>query len=119
MNDHSGSPFSFTNMAQAAFPSAQVGEVLPASSTLTLNAGNGGYSPRTLYAVAGEPVLLNVVTQKTYSCSRDFVIPALGVQILLPETGTVPIDIPPQPAGTVMRFTCSMGMYTGVIVFSQ
>lgn len=114
-----GSPFSFTNMARAAFPSAQVGEALPASSTLTLNAGNGGYSPRRLYAVAGEPVLLNVVTQKTYSCSRDFVIPALGVQILLPETGTVPIDIPPQPAGRVMRFTCSMGMYTGVIVFSQ
>jgi hypothetical protein len=27
------------------------------------------------------------------------------------------MTIPPQKAGTVMRFACSMGMYTGQILF--
>jgi hypothetical protein len=36
---------------------------------------------------------------------------------LLPETGTVQVNIPAQPAGTKLFFTCSMGMYTGQIVF--
>jgi hypothetical protein len=31
----------------------------------------------------------------------------------------VPVNIPAQAAGTVMRFSCSMGMYTGEIVFSD
>jgi sulfite exporter TauE/SafE len=86
---------------------------------LTLNVGNGGYSPQRLKAVANEPINLNLVTQSTFSCARDFVIPALGIQILLPETGTVPVDIPAQKPGTILRFTCSMGMYTGQIEFSN
>ena len=72
-----------------------------------------------LYAKAGVPFFLNVVTENTTSCARAFVIPALGVETILPRTGTVPIEIPAQEAGTVMRFTCSMGMYTGQIVFNQ
>jgi len=38
---------------------------------------------------------------------------------LLLESGTESIPIPAQPSGTVMAFTCSMGMYTGEIVFDQ
>jgi hypothetical protein len=90
-----------------------------ADGDLILSAENNGYFPATLYAKAGVPLLLNVVTENTTSCSRAFVIPALGVETILPRTGTVPIEIPPQEAGSVLRFTCSMGMYTGQIVFSQ
>jgi hypothetical protein len=60
---------------------------------------------------------LNLVTNQTYSCARDFVIPSLNVYQLLPDTGTVQVNIPAQPSGTRMFFTCSMGMYTGMIVF--
>lgn len=88
-----------------------------AVSALLLNAANEGYSPRTLHARADVPVKLNVVTKETYSCALAFVIPALNVQHLLPSNGTTVIDIPPQKDGTVMQFTCSMGMYTGEIVF--
>jgi sulfite exporter TauE/SafE len=84
---------------------------------LTLYAQNEGYFPRKLVAKAGEALTLNVVTNKTYSCARDFVIPALGEERLLPESGTVTIAIPAQRAGTRMQFTCSMGMYTGYIEF--
>jgi plastocyanin domain-containing protein len=58
-----------------------------------------------------------MVTEETYSCARGFVIPALNIEELLPASGTVVIDIPAQKAGTVMQFTCSMGMYTGEIIF--
>ncbi len=113
-----GSPFSANNLMQAVFP-AQSGQAVPVtpSSTLTLNAANNGYFPRTLYAKADEPILLNIVTDNTQSCARDFVIPKLGVETLLPATGTVPINIPAQAAGTVIHFTCSMGMYGGQIQF--
>lgn len=88
-----------------------------ASDSLTLRAENGGYNPARLTAKAGVPVTLNIVTENTTSCARDFVIPAIKYYVLLPVTGTETVQIPPQPAGTTMRFTCSMGMYTGLIRF--
>ncbi len=88
-----------------------------ASDNLTLRAENRGYNPARLAAQAGVPVTLNIVTDNTTSCSRDFVIPAIKYYVLLPVTGTETVQIPPQPAGTTMRFTCSMGMYTGLIEF--
>jgi plastocyanin domain-containing protein len=78
---------------------------------------NEGYFPQTLRADANTALKLNLVTDKTYSCARDFVIPSLDFYQLLPDTGTVQVDIPAQPAGTRMFFTCSMGMYTGMIIF--
>jgi sulfite exporter TauE/SafE len=117
-----GSPLSAQNLARSLFAAPatnnQASSSVPAS-TLQLTASNGGYSPQRLYAKAGQPILLNIVTKNTYSCARDFVIPAIGVEKLLPQTGTVPVNIPAQTAGTVMRFSCSMGMYTGEIIFSQ
>lgn len=111
-----GAPFSFTNLARSLFPASEPVEVV-GQTNLRLDVANDGYFPSKLVAKADEPVALALVTNQTYSCSRDFVIPALGYYQLLPETGTVMVDIPPQPAGTRMRFTCSMGMYTGVIIF--
>ncbi len=126
-----GSPFSISRLLQGSGQPAAASTLPPAEGTpdenlpvdtdkaLILSAGNSGYSPRLLSAPAGTDLVLNVVTENTFSCARAFVIPSLGVEVLLPETGTVPIDIPAQPAGTVMQFTCSMGMYTGQIVFDQ
>jgi sulfite exporter TauE/SafE len=115
-----GSPLSVTRMLEAARSrpeplTAPVG----ADGILLLTALNDGYSPRQLRAPAGRDLTLNVVTDGVYSCSRGFVIPPLGVERLLPARGVVPIAIPAQPAGTVIPFSCSMGMYTGVIVFDQ
>jgi hypothetical protein len=116
-----GSPLAAQNIVGNLFPPQTASQVssVPPSNTLNLSASNSGYSPRRLYAKAGEPILLNIATDNTYSCARDFVISAIGVEKLLPQTGTVPVNIPAQTAGTVMRFSCSMGMYTGDIVFSQ
>ena len=114
-----GSPLSFANLTRNLFPTAQTSSqpAAAASEILTLRAENYGYNPQRLVARAGVPVTLNIVTEETYSCARDFVIPALKYYALLPETGTETVAIPAQKAGTTMRFTCSMGMYTGEIIF--
>jgi uncharacterized protein len=118
-----GSPLSFENLTRGLIPSsggvsAQATSA-PISSTggITLQVRSDGYFPQTLAAPAGQVVTLSLVTNQTYSCARDFVIPDLNYYQLLPDTGTVTVDIPAQPAGTKLFFTCSMGMYTGQILF--
>jgi hypothetical protein len=119
-----GSPLSFQNMTRGLVPSAEAsasrtGAAVPvaANGELILQVENDGYFPRTLKAPAGQDLTLNLVTNKTYSCSRDFVIPALSFYQLLPDTGTVQVSIPAQAKGSKLFFTCSMGMYTGQILF--
>ena len=119
-----GSPLSFQNLTRSLIPqnteSAPAAESsTPAAPTgdIVLNVENDGYFPQTLAAPAGKEFTLNLVTNQTYSCARDFVIPALNYYQLLPDTGTVQVKIPAHPAGSQLYFTCSMGMYTGVIVF--
>jgi uncharacterized protein len=119
-----GSPLSVQNLSRGLFPSND-GAVAETESTspvaanggLTLQVQNEGYFPQTLKAPAGQNITLNLVTNKTYSCSRDFVIPALDYYELLPDTGTVQVSIPAQEKGSTLFFTCSMGMYTGRILF--
>ena len=118
-----GSPLSFQNLSRSliqseSISSSQRSAPQPVNGQPILNVQNQGYFPRVLEIKANTPVKLNLVTNQTYSCARDFVIPALNVYQLLPETGTTLVDIPAQPAGTRMFFTCSMGMYTGMILFN-
>lgn len=119
-----GSPLSFQNLTSGLYPSnsgsAPVSESSPPSAadgSIILNVENNGYFPQTLKVPANTAFTLNLITSKTYSCARDFVIPDLNYYQLLPETGTVQVNIPAQPAGTKLFFTCSMGMYTGQIIF--
>jgi sulfite exporter TauE/SafE len=88
-------------------------------NTITVNVKNEGYFPQVVRAQADTALKLAMVSDQTYSCARALVIPSLGVEELLPETGTVLIDIPPQPAGSRLFYSCSMGMYSGVIVFES
>lgn len=118
-----GSPISLQNLRRSLLPSWSISSAQASSSqtasddSIMLFVENEGYFPQTLRATANTPIELNLITDKTYSCARDFVIPALGFYQLLPDTGTVQVNIPAQPSGTRMFFTCSMGMYTGMIIF--
>ncbi len=119
-----GSPLSFQNLTRNWLPSQSdsapvtypLDQPIP-EGELILNVENNGYFPSTLKAAADKELTLNLVTNQTYSCSRDFVIPALGYYQPLPETGVVKVTIPAQEKGSTLYFTCSMGMYTGRIVF--
>jgi sulfite exporter TauE/SafE len=120
-----GSRVSLTRAAQAILNQEQAGETTqtPIASnaaspdTIILKAVNDGYEPRTLHAPANKVLTLEIVTDNTRSCSRAFLIPELNFQVLLDATGVKTVQIPAQEAGKVISFTCSMGMYTGEIVF--
>lgn len=116
-----GSPYSLQNLTRTWFPqqaeSAPVADSTQTSGELILKVENNGYFPTLLKAPANKDLTLNLVTDQTYSCARDFVIPALDYYELLPDTGTVQVKIPAQKPGSTLFFTCSMGMYTGQIIF--
>ena len=77
----------------------------------------GGYFPVTATAKAGVASILRIYTRETYDCSRAFVLPALKLRRVLPPTGVVEIEIPPQAGGTTLFGVCSMGMYRFAIAF--
>jgi heme/copper-type cytochrome/quinol oxidase subunit 2 len=103
--------------AQSPDPVAQAAVPGNTSDVIRINVINSGYSPNRLTAPAGRPLRLILSTQNTQSCSRAFVIPSLNIQKVLPATGETEIALPAQKAGSVMKFTCSMGMYGGTIQF--
>lgn len=124
-----GSPFSFARLTQAApvivTPSAPLptdGVITPVAvveNDLEITVQNRGYVPARLHARAEVPSRLTFVTDNVFSCALALVIPELRIEQMLPVTGEVTFEIPPQPAGKVLRYSCSMGMYTGEIVFDQ
>jgi uncharacterized protein len=119
-----GSPLSFQNLSRnlittssAPVPAVNGAQSTLAGSQILLNVENSGYFPAVLRAPAGKDLTLNLVTDNTYSCALDFLIPALDYNQMLPRSGTVQVNIPAQEKGSTLYFTCSMGMYTGQIVF--
>lgn len=116
-----GSPYSLTKLMQTN-TQPQVAEIRQAetqsANVITLNVVNSGYQPNVLQAPADTELTLNLITDNTNSCSRAFLIPELNISELLDQTGTKSVQIPAQPTGKKIAFTCSMGMYTGEIVFN-
>lgn len=91
----------------------------PTEGSITIHVTNDGYVPNQVHAQAGIPIKLQMVSDNVYSCALAFVIPGINYQKVLPPSGTTVIDIPAQNKGTSLYFSCSMGMYTGEIVFDQ
>jgi len=114
-----GSPVSITRAVSRMLPqpAAQSAPATVQSGVITINVYDTAYSPDVIHAEAGVPLKLRLVTEDVRSCSRAFVIPSLNVQRLLEATGVVEVEIPPQEKGTQMPFSCSMGMYGGIILF--
>ena len=117
-----GSPVSLTRLlspttqtVSAADSSASASK----SSVILITAKDDGYSPKVQHALANTALQMNIVTSNTTSCARSIVFPDLNVEKILPVSGQITVDLPPQQKGFVMRYSCSMGMYTGQIVFDQ
>jgi sulfite exporter TauE/SafE len=103
-----------TNLQGTANPGSNSGTD---GNTVTINVKNSGYDPKVVHVKAGVPVQLRLVSKNVQSCSRAFIIPSLGVQQILKATGEAVIDIPAQKSGARIPFSCSMGMYSGTIIF--
>lgn len=72
-----------------------------------------GYSPNKVTVRTGVPVKLLIDATNLYSCSASFVIPKYDIFTSLKD-GINEIEFTPTSTGPV-KFSCSMGMYTGVI----
>jgi sulfite exporter TauE/SafE len=111
-----GSPISFSSLIASLSASANsIGA--NASGEYAVNVTEDGYSPVILHMPADKPVSLVWVTENTQTCARSVVIPAINYQKILPPTGRVQLKIPAQAKGTVLRYTCSMGMYPSQFIF--
>lgn len=84
------------------------------SQTIEIVVTPGGYTPQYFTVKKGIPVTLTVVSKDTYSCASAFRIPSLGISFNLQPSDTKTVTFTPKQAGTI-PFTCSMGMYSGVI----
>lgn len=74
--------------------------------------GNG-YFPAQVNVKRGQKVKLIVDSQESYSCAASLVIPAEGIRTTL-KPGENVFEFTPEKSGNI-PFSCSMGMYRGVI----
>jgi sulfite exporter TauE/SafE len=80
---------------------------------------DNGYAPKILHLVPNKEIKLVWVTNNVKSCSLSVVIQDLNFEKTFPSTGQVLLIIPPQKTGTVIEYSCSMGMYHGKLVFDK
>lgn len=73
-----------------------------------------GYSPNNVQVKSGVPVKLNLKSGGRLGCTSQFRIPSLGISKNIPLNGEAEVNFTPSMKGKLV-FTCSMGMYSGVI----
>jgi sulfite exporter TauE/SafE len=111
-----GSPVSFSRLTNTLVDSLN-GAVIGNQNGYIINVTENGYSPSILHLPANKAVSIEWVTENTQTCARSVVIPDIGYQKILPSTGRIRLDIPAQPKGAIIRYTCSMGMYPSQFIF--
>jgi sulfite exporter TauE/SafE/plastocyanin domain-containing protein/copper chaperone CopZ len=72
-----------------------------------------GYNPNQFTVTQGVPVRWIIDAQAPYSCATSLVVPKLKIQKNL-QAGENIIEFTPKEVGKI-PFSCSMGMYTGVL----
>ena len=80
---------------------------------LTMEQWAGGYNPSRMVVKVGIPVVWQINSTNSYTCASSLVVPSLGIRRSL-SPGINTIEFTPSATGTI-KFSCSMGMYTGVI----
>ncbi len=86
----------------------------PVQQTIEIKVTANGYSPNRIQVRKGVPVTLKLVGVDAYSCAAAFRIPSLGIKKNLQANETQRVTFTPEKTGKI-PFSCSMGMYDGVI----
>ena len=79
-----------------------------------VQANPSAYVPNRIVFKTGTPAQLKLVTGDRLGCTSSFVIPSLGIQKAMWKNEEAVFKIPTNKPGKI-PFTCSMGMYWGVI----
>jgi P-type Cu+ transporter len=104
--------------APMANNSQTVATSIPAGNQVLTIAAKGGFSPQSSTLKAGQPTSIKFTTKNTFDCSSTIVIKSLGITKTLAANGETVVEIPAQKAGSVIKGTCSMGMYSFDITFA-
>lgn len=75
--------------------------------------GGNGYTPNSFQVEVNRPVRWEIKSTSPYSCASSLVVPALKLNRQL-EKGVNIIEFTPTQTGAI-KFSCSMGMYSGAI----
>lgn len=108
------SPFSFQSEVaalRAAFGTKEKTAV--AADHVTISVAATGYTPSRLSVPAGQSVTISLERQGMLGCTSLFVIPKLSISVDLSQGNKVVAAVFPEPGS--YRFTCGMGMYSGII----
>lgn len=105
------------NPSFSAGPKATTGEKLYSSrdvQNVEIFVTSNGYSPNYIRVNEGALIILRLVSKDAYSCASAFRIPSLGISRNLQPNESTTISFTPSGKGRI-PFSCSMGMYRGVI----
>lgn len=73
----------------------------------------GGYNPKRITVKVGMPVVWQINSTNSYTCASSIIVPSLGIARSL-SPGINTIEFTPTKTGSI-KFSCAMGMYTGII----
>jgi hypothetical protein len=114
-----GSPISLSKTYQALVRKTELPAPAVSSDRYEIHVVDHGYTPEVLHLKADQPVTLHWVTEGTTSCALTVVVPGLNYEKTLPSNGDVLLTIPAHKKGTILEYSCSMGMYHGRLVFDR
>lgn len=110
----SGLPFVQIDLTGSSNQIQTAGNNLPVNQNVEINITSGGYSPNYIRVKKGKMVNLTLKSTGAFSCASAFRIPSFGISKNLAPNDTQLISFTPTQAGAI-PFTCSMGMYRGII----
>lgn len=80
-----------------------------------LSVAGARFTPASLQIPADKPVRLIIDRPDTNPCSKQLLLPSLGISQSLADKGTTTIDLPATKSGT-FTMTCGMGMMAGWLI---
>jgi hypothetical protein len=87
-----------------------------AKAEQTIEITAAGYNPPTISIPQGKALKLTFIRKDDKTCGTEVIFPDLGIRRVLPLNQPVTIELPPQPAGKELNFTCPMNMLNGKAV---
>lgn len=114
-----GSPISLQSVVEdisISFGGSNVsqGNSIATAQNIEIAITSRGYFPNYIKVKKGLPVTITLRSQDAYSCASAFRIPSLGIGRNLQPNEIQEITFTPEQIGQI-PFSCSMGMYRGVI----
>lgn len=85
--------------------------------TIKMIESGNGYSPNTFTLKKGRPVRWIIDAQAPYSCASALIVPQLNIDKQLKQGENI-IEFTPNIKGQI-KFSCSMGMYSGKFIVTE